>query len=196
MIIGLSGYARSGKDEAAKGLVELGFQRVAFADRLREFLYTLNPAVFPAKYVSFSPLEETHAQTVQWVIDKYGWDDYKNSPWGPGVREFLQRLGTECGRELIGQNVWVDAALKQCYSDHEGYVITDARFENEAQGIRARGGIIVRITRPGVTAANAHVSETALDAWPFDAYIDNDGSIEDLHRKIHEVAKPYIPRAY
>ena len=45
-IIGLSGFARSGKDEAAKVLVEeFGFKRVGFADKLREVLYALNPLV-------------------------------------------------------------------------------------------------------------------------------------------------------
>jgi dephospho-CoA kinase len=45
MIVGISGYARSGKDEAAKALVEMGFERRAFADKLREFLLALNPMV-------------------------------------------------------------------------------------------------------------------------------------------------------
>ena len=45
-IVGLSGYARSGKDEAAKVLVEeFGFTRVAFADKLREVLYVAGGAI-------------------------------------------------------------------------------------------------------------------------------------------------------
>jgi dephospho-CoA kinase len=46
MIIGLSGYSRSGKDEVAKILVEdYGFTRIAFADKIRELLYEMNPIV-------------------------------------------------------------------------------------------------------------------------------------------------------
>ena len=46
MIIGLSGYAQSGKDTVAKVLIEeYGFTRIAFADKIREFLYDLNPQV-------------------------------------------------------------------------------------------------------------------------------------------------------
>ena len=44
MIIGLTGYAQSGKDTVAKILVEnYGFTRIAFADKIREFLYETNP---------------------------------------------------------------------------------------------------------------------------------------------------------
>jgi hypothetical protein len=44
MIIGLSGYARSGKDTVAELLVlNYGFKRMAFADGIRESLIALNP---------------------------------------------------------------------------------------------------------------------------------------------------------
>lgn len=173
MIIGLSGYARSGKDEAAKALVAMGFQRTAFADKLREFLYALNPIV------------DVYSQyRVQDVIDEYGWDGYKETSWGPEIRELLQRLGTDCGRELIGDTVWIDATLgrfENPCSHMVDLVVTDCRFPNEAEAIKRRGGVVVRIERPGVGPANSHASETSLDNWDFDHVIVNDGSIRDLH---------------
>jgi dephospho-CoA kinase len=46
MIIGLTGYARTGKDTVASVLVkDFGFERIAFADPIRELLYELNPKV-------------------------------------------------------------------------------------------------------------------------------------------------------
>ena len=175
MIVGLSGYARAGKDEAAKGLQAVGFTRVGFADRLREFLYRLNPVVLGPNGTVWS---------VRPVIDRHGWDGYKATPYGDHIRRYLQRLGTECGRELIGDTVWIDAALRDV---PENVVVTDARFPNEAQAIRDRGGIVVRITRPGVGPANSHQSETALDGWPFDAVIVNDGTIAELHARIRQI---------
>jgi hypothetical protein len=191
VIIGLSGYARSGKDEAAKGLEFFGWQRVAFADKLREFLYRLNPTVFPVKYMAFAPIDEMQAKTVQWVVDEYGWDGYKESPWGLEIRELMQRLGTECGRELISDDIWIDAALGD---SHLGYnlVVTDVRFPNEAEAIKERGGYLVRITRAGVKPANSHPSETALDDWEFDAILDNNGTIEELHNRIGNVALAFV----
>jgi hypothetical protein len=127
VIIGLSGYGRSGKDEAAKGLTEQhGFTRLAFADVLREFLYRLNPVVKPTYLRAFPPL--VLDARVQAVIDRYGWDGYKETPYGPEIRELLQRLGTEGGRELISDTIWIDATLKDA---PEKVVITDVRFPNE-----------------------------------------------------------------
>lgn len=181
MIIGLSGYARSGKDEAAKGLGTINFRRVAFADKLREFLYALNPMVAGT---SSLPVR------LKFVIDRYGWDGYKETTYGKDIRELLQRLGTECGREMIGDTVWVDAVMNNLRPT-EHYVIADVRFPNEARAIKDAGGYVVRISRPGITAANAHKSETALDDWAFDKYVTNDGTLGDLQRRMYDVYRAF-----
>lgn len=178
MIIGLSGYARSGKDESANALAGLGFRRVAFADKLREFLLTLNPVVIGGP-----------VQSLRHVIDEYGWDGYKASPYGQDIRGLLQRLGTECGRELISDTIWINAALGEKspgdgVNNLDNVVVTDVRFPNEAQAIKNRGGYVLRINRPGVGAANAHSSETGLDDWSFDGIVNNAGSIADLHKEV------------
>lgn len=184
MIIGLAGYARSGKDTAAEALVAAGWKRVAFADTLREFLYRLNPLVTWLKEPGmFYPAVLVEDRRLQDVIDEYGWDGYKQTYWGDEIRQLLQRLGTECGRELISDTIWIDAALGK--SEFDNVCITDCRFPNEAQAIKDRGGIVVRIERPGVGPANDHPSEHALADWTFDHVIHNDGSIEELHAKLH-----------
>lgn len=183
MIVGVGGYARSGKDTAAAGLTEIGFKRVAFADKLREFLYALNPIVVSNADFGQAPEEVTHVRLAD-VIDERGWDGYKEGYYGAEIRQLLQRLGTECGRQIISDTIWIDAALNGRDGD---IVVTDVRFPNEARAIRDRGGLMVRINRPGVGPVNNHPSETSLDAFVFDAYIDNDGTVEDLHHKIREV---------
>lgn len=174
-LVGLSGYARSGKDEAAKVLVDLyGFKRVAFADKLREVLYALDPFVEFKPYHNWGidpPAGFSRVRLAE-VIDVYGWDGYKETEFGEEIRRLLQRLGTEAGRNLLGENIWVDAALTGHHED-DRIVVTDVRFPNEAQAIKAAGGIIVRVERPGVAAANAHVSERALDDWKFDYTLEN-----------------------
>lgn len=172
-IVGLSGYARSGKDEAAKALLSLGFRHIAFADKLREFAYVLNPAVM-SDYGKHVPL--------QWIIDEYGWNGYKRTQWSESVRVLLQRLGTECGRRIVGENIWVDATFRSLNDGN--YAITDVRFPNEVENIKAHGGRIFRISRPGVGPANSHYSEVALDDYDFDRVIVNDGSIEEFHKKV------------
>lgn len=192
MIIGLSGYARSGKDEAAKVMVEeFGFTRVAFADKLRESLYELNPIVKILR--SWDGKTEGYRNVyLQEVIDEFGWDGYKETPFGSEIRRLLQRLGTEAGRNVLGQNVWVNAALGTKLEDRHykpKIVVTDCRFPNEAQAIVDRGGEIWRVTRWGIKKANDHPSETSLDDWPFDRIIINDSTLESYQMKIRMMCK-------
>ena len=186
-IIGLSGYARSGKDEAAKVLVEeFGFIRVAFADKLRDFLYALNPIV----EVEWRPTTVPRAEywCVQDVVNLHGWDGYKATRFGPEIRRLLQRLGTEAGRNTMWDTIWIDAAFANLPEDAK-VVVTDARFPNEAEAIKERGGNIVRVTRNGVGPAvqadgTIHPSETSLDDWAFDYHIWNNFSLEQYHEDV------------
>lgn len=53
------------------------------------------------------------------------------------------------------------------------WIITDTRFFNEAQAIRARDGILIRVKNPDIKPVNAHPSETGLDDYHFDHEIVN-----------------------
>ena len=182
-IVGLSGYARSGKDEAAKVLVEeFGFTRVAFADKLREVLYALNPIVSFGVYENFH-WDYSKNVHVQDVTDECGWDGYKETEHGPEIRRLLQRLGTEAGRQTLWDSIWVDAALTG-HPEDARLVVTDCRFPNEAQAIKDRGGVVWRISREGVGPANSHPSETSLDDWNFDAWVDNNGTLDEYHEAV------------
>lgn len=110
------------------------------------------------------------------------------------VREFLQKLGTDGLRDNLHTNVWVNALFADYIPTHHdhapngfeypNWIITDCRFENEAQAVLDHGGIIIRVNRPGVEAVNAHPSETSLDNWEFTHTLLNDGTIEDLYQKV------------
>jgi len=166
MIIGLSGYARSGKDTVASLFPD--YQRRAFADPMREALLRLNPLI-------------SSSMTVQEAVEIHGWDTAKTV--FPEIRRLLQVLGTEVGRNMIDENVWVNIATKDLNSDDD-IVFADVRFPNEAQAIKELGGQIWRINRPEISAINLHSSESSMDHWPFDAWLDNSGSIEDLQAQI------------
>jgi hypothetical protein len=175
MIIGLSGYAQSGKDTLGAVLVSnYGFTRFAFADALKEVVYRLNPFIQWEILVDSAGPYTKH-QRVQDVVDAHGWEMAKRIP---EVRRLLQVMGTEAGRQVLGDNIWVDTVLNQI--NGRDAVITDCRFPNEAEAVKARGGYVVRVTRPGVEAVNAHPSETALDDYPFDCIVNNNGSLSYL----------------
>jgi len=175
MIIGLNGYAQSGKDEAARALVEQGFERRAFADILRRVAYATDPYV----------VWKGDVERISAVVDDVGWDTAKTESMD--IRRLLQRLGTEGGRAILGENVWVEATLGD--AGDEDIVVTDVRFSNEADYIKKCGGVVVNITRPGVGPVNGHISDNAMENYPFDEYLRNDGSVEDLHAMILEVVE-------
>lgn len=170
MIIGLTGYAQSGKDEVAKILVEkYGFERRAFADNIRHMLYELNPMV--------------NGEPLQIRIDVEGWDKAKQHP---EVRRLLQVLGVSA-RNHLGEEVWINAFLYSLDME-KNYVISDVRFENEAiaikhcsyQGVVKIPGEIWRIERPGVGPVNNHVSEKGVENISADRTLLNSGTLEDL----------------
>ncbi|GAA0946055.1 hypothetical protein [Actinocorallia libanotica] len=174
-LIGLSGYAGSGKDAVADALERRGWERAAFADRMREFLMLQDPSV-PTPFSSPVRLSS--------LVRMYGWDSAKRT--FPEVRALLQRTGTEAGRGVLGEDVWVNALLGPW--DGRPLVVSDVRFPNEAQRVRDLGGVVVRVVRPGVEPGRtAHRSETALDEWPFDAVIENSGSLGDLSRAVSKL---------
>ena len=173
-VIGLCGFAGSGKDEAAKALVEDGWLRVSFADALREALRALDPVV---------QIDATGAARLSEVIEAIGWDAAKKRA---DVRRLLQSLGTEAGRNIHGPNCWVDIARRKIDAAHGNVVITDVRFPNECALIREYGGTLIKIERNGVGPVNGHVSEQ-LDAQP-DLLIRNDGTVDELHEQIRSVA--------
>lgn len=165
MLVGIAGFAGSGKDTLAEQMVKkLGFSRGSFADTVRNVLYATNPVVGFTVVPTF----------LQDAVNYLGWEKAKYSY--PEVRGLLQRLGTEGGRNHISDSVWVDALFNSPHAAR--LVIPDVRFPNEAEAIKKRGGIIVRVNRDGYEPINSHVSETAYSGQDFVLY--NDGTPEDL----------------
>lgn len=174
MIIGLSGYAQTGKDTVAQHLVEkYGFVRIAFADAIREALYKLNPIL--SDYPGLPGIR------LAWAVDHSGWESVKQD--SKECRRMLQRFGTEVGRDLWGSDFWVNIAMAKT-NGIGNVVITDVRFPNEYDAIVNGGGKVWRVEKPGVSAVNAHASETALDGHTFDHTIVNMGSKDDLYAAV------------
>lgn len=174
-VIGLSGWARSGKDTVANELVEKhGYSKMSFADPIRESLVRLNPRI---EVVGLGHVG------LAWAVEKIGWESLKDE--APDVRVLMQRMGTEVGREMFSQDFWVDAAMKRAV-DGARIIFADCRYPNEADAIKKLGGKMVRVIRDGVGPANSHPSETALDDYDFDVVIDNNGTLDVLFDSLEE----------
>ncbi|HHK4489846.1 TPA: deoxynucleotide monophosphate kinase, partial [Pseudomonas aeruginosa] len=69
----------------------------------------------------------------------------------------------------------------------QGFVISDVRFDNEADWIRAKGGVVVHLRRQGAADVAAHSSESGITPGARDLFISNDGSLNDLYQTLDEV---------
>jgi dephospho-CoA kinase len=178
MIIGLSGYARSGKDTIAEILImNYGFKRLAFADNIRKAILKLNPILSDGHRVSER-------------VKELGWEPTKAMT---EMRRLLQVFGTEVGREMFGEDFWVKQVFKQIQEEeiYKNFVITDVRFPNEANFIKANGGEIWRINRGSNKPINAHMSESALDDYKFDRIVSNESTIQELESEIFNLMREY-----
>jgi hypothetical protein len=193
MIIGISGYIGSGKDTIANIIRDHDprWEVVKFADKLKEvasIILGVPRSNFEDRDYKLSELHD------EWnVWDKRptsGGHDvepfYSNDPVmrRMTVREFLQKLGTDAIRNGLHEDTWVNATMAGYDSKRTppNWIITDVRFPNEFNAIKKRGGTMVRVFRHGMTSS--HISETALDTYEHDIYINNKGSIDDLVDKV------------
>jgi hypothetical protein len=176
MLIAFSGFKESGKDTAAQVLVEAGYTKVAFADALRELLLAIDPYV---------PIYgHTYPSRLSYVIEDIGWDLAKRSI--PEIRALMQRTGTEGVRQVFGADAWVNALDKKypdLFDSNTKYVLTDCRFENEAEFVVHNGGYLYWIDRPG-QVSDGHASESAVLREKADYIISNDQSVEEFQDKV------------
>jgi hypothetical protein len=202
IIIGLSGYAQSGKDTVGQLLVEKhGFTRFAFADYLREVCCAFDPIIDVVPGVAANCGCTCHwsegvshlapccypepSRTIRFseALSVLGYEQAKKLY--PEFRRTLQYMGTEVVRNKIKDSFWVDHVHEQIEEAQvELAVVTDVRFENEVRAIESWSGASVWINRPGVGPVNTHISDNALRDWKFDYTITNDGSLEDLEYKV------------
>lgn len=185
MIVGITGYARSGKDTLAKSLrLRHGFRRIAFADKLKELALGTDPIIYWDKHYEF-PV------SLSSLVANLGWDRAKEHL---EVRQYLQRLGDHC-RITFGDDVWIRATLPTLHSLQDAghhIVYTDVRYPNEADFIRSKGGLIIKVTRPGVQPANNHVTEKNVDLIREDVLLCNDSSKTALGRSASEHLSHYL----
>lgn len=178
-IVGLTGYAGSGKDTAALVLIANGCLRMAFADGVRALAMEVD-AVMHLNNGAHTLLSAT--------VVRNGWDRAKGHE---DVRRHLQRLGKGV-RDIIGPDAWVDALGRRWGAlGFPDVVVTDVRYPNEAAWVRARGGMVIRVDRPGVGPLNGHESETLVGSIEADEVVVNDGTPEQLKQEVLRVVQGY-----
>lgn len=177
-IIGLHGFAQSGKDTVAGFLKHYGYEQVVLAKPLLDCLVALDPIV----------AADANGRTYRFaeVLEAEGYEEAKKTP---EFRRLLQVFGSEVGRDLLGPalgvNTWVDIARNKIAKKGQ-YVISDVRFRDEVKMVREEGGLLVKVKRPGYGPINGHKSDAGLPDHLFDVVIYNDGTLTDLAAKVEK----------
>lgn len=166
-IIGLAGQARSGKTTVADYLCTAGFHQLAFADPIVDALVSILDV--PVEY-------RTHKKE----LPIPGFDF--------SYRKAAQTLGTDWGRRMLDPDLWIQVManrIKSAADDSDSIVISDVRFENEANWIRSQGGELWHVTRPGFDGGvRKHASENGIEIRQGEAVLINDKTIEDLYGQV------------
>lgn len=178
MIIGICGHARNGKDSVAHVFKDLwGFEHRSFAKPLKD----------ACKFIFDWSDEEIEGRL----------KDVEDVRWGITPRLAMQLIGTEFGQYMlceksekfkvvVGRNLWV----KRCLDDagDKNIVISDVRFPHEADAIRSKGGIIIRVIRRGFEGNSLHASEVEMEKIKPDFVIHNDYSLDYLNEEVCNIA--------
>lgn len=191
----------------------VGWQEKSFADKLKDIVCLL---IGCTRQQLENPTFKEIPLGEQWWYYKSGsiitlYPDHKYDSFGdrylvkPTPRMLMQLVGTECGRNIIHPQIWVNALFADykyigtknidgatvitanIRTDYPNWIITDLRFPNESKAVESRGGLIIRVIRESLTSSDTHESETALDDYPFDNLITNDGTIEQLVEKVKTI---------
>lgn len=167
-IVAFTGLAQSGKTTAAKFLLSEGYERMSFADPIKQMVRCL------------TPLADKHA-----TPPAFG---------GKTIRELYQTLGTDWGRNMVNTNLWVNLGRERLESllgdvaDNiiRGVVIDDLRFDNEAELVRSLGGLVIQIERPGLQAM-AHASEAGVSPELVTCILSNAKGYDDFRDSVRWV---------
>lgn len=198
LIIGISGKKRHGKDMVSAYLASHGVRRIAFADELKRYAMQLWDLSFEQMY---------GGDDVREVVDER---------WGVTPRFIMQQFGTQVGRS-VHKDTWVRKALRLIDSAYRGetvllpdlearefreftfapgeaalWSIPDARFPDEANAVRAKGGVVIKVVRPSIVSTDTHASETEVDNVVEDHLVVNDGTLDDLRARVALVASKVL----
>jgi len=180
------GKIDSGKTTLAKYFTNHGYTEYTFADPIKQF----------AVSIGFEQHEVFGTQEEKLMVNK---------TYNISGREFLQKFGTDVCREKLTQSIpnmnlnglglWA-RVMEAKLQKNTKIVISDGRFEDEAELVKKYNGVIIRIHREcdsdygGHSAQiEKHVSEVAMDNITADIIINNSGTLDDLRIIVNNIMK-------
>jgi hypothetical protein len=197
MLIGVVGFISSGKGTVGEILVEHGFTKDSFAKPVKDAVSVMFG--WPRELLEG---DTELSRTWREEPDVF-WSEKFGREFSP--REALQLMGTEAGRETFHPNIWVISLFNRAKG--KDVVVTDVRFKNEIDYIQNNEGIVIRVKRGEdpewydwlssesdefyreqiMKGRGVHRSEWDWVGCDFDYVIENDGTVQQLRKKLEEV---------
>ena len=145
-LIGISGYAGSGKSQASKILKRHGFTVMKLAGPLKDMsrAYLLSQGVHPSEVEEM--IEGSMKELPHPALN------------GASPRAVMQHIGNSF-RVQFGDDFWTNAWRRGVAASGANPICCDdVRYANEIDMIHDMGGIVIRVTRPGVGLQPLHKS--------------------------------------
>jgi len=212
MIIGIVGFAGSGKGTVGDILVrDYNYHKLSFADSLKDAVAVIFG--WPRHLLEGDTNESRDFRETpdEWWSKKFG---YEVTP-----RHILQLMGTEAGRNVFHEDLWVHTVerhiIQMQNQGKKNFVIPDVRFPNEIKAIRDMGGFIIRVSRgkepkwfntalkdnqdklePAVSQMSVHYPSIHYSEWAwigstFDYQLPNNGSLIMLESDVKHMLKVF-----
>jgi hypothetical protein len=164
-IIALGGHKSSGKSEVRRILTKsYGYKHYSFAETLKNMVRLL----YTDMGINLATIEE------------YINGHLKETPlvgYGKTTRQVMQTLGTEWGRKMFSEDVWLNIMDTKLMSARDALIVVDdVRFMNELSLLRGRATecLTVWVDKPDTVLKDYHASEVSLAPSDFSMTLHNE----------------------